>query len=57
MKSTIKDIGYLNFNAKVAFTKLRKVFTKALIFCDFDLECHILIEIDVFVYAIAKILK
>ena len=36
--------GYLTPKARLAFTNLRKVFTKALIFQYFDPECHIRIK-------------
>ena len=34
-------IGYLTPKARLAFTKLRKTLTKALILRHFDPECHI----------------
>ena len=41
----------------MTFNCLWLVFTKASIFGYFDLECHIRIEIDVFGYAIEKVLS
>ena len=36
-----KAAGYLNFKVKLAFTTLKKAFSKGLIFQHFDLKCHI----------------
>ena len=41
IKITFGATGYLTPDAKVNFTKLGKAFTKALILCHFDPECHI----------------
>ena len=49
--------GYLILKARLAFTQLRKAFTKARIFQHFDLECHILIETDTSGYAISGVLS
>ena len=38
--------GYLTPKARLAFTQLRKAFTKTPIFWHFDPECHIQIETD-----------
>ena len=56
IKSTIGTTNYLLPNAKVAFTQLRKPFIKALIFCHFDPEYYIQIEIDMSGYAINRVL-
>ena len=52
-----KAIGYLTPKAKLAFTQLRKTFTKALILRHFDSECYIWIETDASSYAISRILS
>ena len=39
--------GYLTLKARLAFTKLRKAFTKALILQHFDSKYYIRIETDV----------
>ena len=49
--------GYLTYKPRLAFTSLRKAFTKALIFRHFNLKCHIRIEIDVLYYAISGVLN
>ena len=41
IKKTIKTTGYLTPNAKVSFIQLRKVFTKAPIFCHFNPKYYI----------------
>ena len=41
IKLQIRATAYLTLNTKIAFTQLRKAFTKDPIFCHFDLECHI----------------
>ena len=43
--------------ARLAFTKLRQVFVKALIFYHFDSEYHIRIETDISGYAIDGVLS
>ena len=40
-KNWNRATGYLTPKAGLAFTKLRKVFTKPLILQHFDLKCHI----------------
>ena len=50
-------IGYLTPKAKLAFTQLSKVFTKALIFRYFDLECYIRTKTDVSNYTICGVLS
>ena len=55
-----KMIGSLDFlipEAKLAFTKLRQAFLKALILYHFNLKRHIWIETDVSGYTISKILS
>ena len=47
--------GFLNLEARLAFTKLKQRFIKALVLYYFDLECHICIETDAFGYTINKI--
>ena len=49
--------GYLIPEARFAFTKLRKTFTKALIIQYFDLECHMRIETDASGYPIGRVLS
>ena len=44
-KKTIRS-DFLTPEARLAFTKLRQVFIKALIFYHFDLKCHIRVETD-----------
>ena len=44
--------GFLIFEARLAFTKLRKAFIKVLIFHCFDLDYYIYIEINASGYAI-----
>lgn len=48
---------FLTFEARVAFIHRKKMFTKALILYQFDPKCHILIETDVFGFAIGEILN
>ena len=55
-KITIGFTSYLTPDAKISFTQLKKAFTKAPIFCHFDLKCHIQIEIDASGYAIGGVL-
>ena len=56
-KSIIGAIVYLASNVKMPFTQLKKAFTKALIFCYFNSECLIRIEIDTSSYAIGSVLS
>ena len=56
-KNLNRDTGYLTPETRLAFTKLKKVFTKASILQYFDLECYIWIEIDVSSYAITRVLN
>ncbi len=49
--------SFLTFEASLAFTQLKKVFTKALILYYFDLECHIRIETNISRYTISWILS
>ena len=49
--------GYLTSKARLAFTQLRKAFTKAPILQHFDPECHIRIETDASGYAIGGVLS
>ena len=56
-ESTIRATGYLNPNANVAITLLKKAFTRALIFSHFNLKCHIEIKTDISDYAIGKVLN
>ena len=48
---------YLTPEVRLAFTQLRKAFTKALIFQHFDLKCHIRIETNASGYAISGVLS
>ena len=55
-----KAIGFLDFftsGAKLAFTRLKQAFVKALIFYHFDLEYYIRIELDTSGYAIGEVLN
>ena len=49
--------GYTTPKARLAFSQLRKAFTKALILQHFDPEYHIRIETDALGYAIDKVLS
>ena len=48
-------INYLTSKVRLAFTKLRKTFTKAPILQHFDLKCYIIIETDASSYAIDEV--
>ena len=50
-------IDYLTSKTMLTFTKLRKVFTKALVLQHFDPEWHIHIKTDVSGYAISRVLS
>ena len=54
-KKTVRSPDFLTPGAKLAFTKLRQAFLKALILYYFDLERHIQIETDVSGYAIGGV--
>ena len=54
-KSKKTELGFLTSGARMAFTKLRQVFIKSLIFHHFDLERHIWVETNVSGYAIGGI--
>ena len=56
-KNSNRVTGYLTPKARLAFIKLRKAFTKALIFRHFDLKCHIRIKTDALSYAINGVLS
>ena len=49
--------SYLTLEDRLAFTKLRKSFTKALILQHFDPECHIRIETNMLGFAISGVLS
>ena len=49
--------GYLTAKARVAFTCLKKAFTKISILRHFDLECHIWVKTDASGYAIGEVLS
>ena len=49
--------GYLTSKARLMFSKLRKMFTKAPILQHFDLECHIQIKTNASGYAISRVLN
>ena len=53
-KKTIES-DFLTPGAKLAFTKLRQAFVKALILHHFDSECHIRIKTDASSYAISGV--
>lgn len=48
---------FLTFKAKSEFTQLGQAFTKAPIFCSFDLEYHIQIEPNALGYGISVVLS
>lgn len=50
-------ICFLTFKAKVLFTKLRKVFTKTIIFWCFNVKCHIEIETHILDSFISKLVS
>ena len=50
-KKMVKS-DFFTLGARLAFTKWRQTFVKALIFHYFDLECHIRVETDISGYAI-----
>ena len=50
-------LNFLTFDAREAFYYLWLAFTKAIIFCYFDLKYYIQIETDVSAYAISKMLS
>ena len=56
-KNLNRATGYLAPKARLAFIKLRKAFTKALILRHFDLEYHIRIETDASSYSIGGVLS
>lgn len=53
----VRATKFLNSKAIVAFTQLRQVFIKALIFGHFDPECHIRIETNASSYTNSGILS
>ena len=54
-----KTVGsdFFTPGAKLAFTKLRQTFVKALILYSFDPKCHIRIKMDILGYAISGVLS
>ena len=56
-KDLNRATGYLTPKVRLAFTKFKKAFTKALILQHFDLECYIRIETDASGYAIGGVLS
>ena len=56
-KNLNEATGYLTFKARLAFTQLKKAFTKASILQHFDSEYHIRIKTDVSDYAIGGVLS
>ena len=50
-------IGYLTPKARLAFTQLKKTFTKAQILRHFDFKCHIQIKTEASSYAIGEVLS
>ena len=54
-KNLNRATGYLTLKARLAFTQLKKAFTKAAILYHFDLECHIQIETYASGYAIGGV--
>lgn len=57
IQKTSSGVCFLTFKTSLAFTQLRKVFTKASIFYYFNLKRYIQIEIHVLSYAIGKVLS
>ena len=56
-KNSNRAKGYLTPKARLAFIRLWKALSKALILQYFDLECHIQIEINTSSYAIGWVLS
>ena len=56
-KEIVGSLDFLSLRAKLAFTKLRQAFFKALIFHYFNPKCHIQIEMDVSGYTISRVLS
>ena len=56
-KNSNKAASYLTPEARLAFTQLKKVFSKAPILQQFDPKCHIWIETDTSSYAIGRVLS
>ena len=56
-KNLNRAMGYLISKARLVFIKLRKAFTKALIFRHFDLEYHIQIKTITSGYVISEVLS
>ena len=56
-KNLNRAMGYLTIEARLAFTKLRKMFFKAPILRHFDPEWHIQIKTDASGYAIGGVLS
>ena len=56
-KNSNRATVYLTPEARLAFTKLRKAFTKTPIFRHFDLKCHIWIKTNVSGYTINRFLS
>ena len=54
-KKTVKSLYYLVPRARLAFTKLRQVFIKALILYYFNPKYHIQIETDIVDHTIGEI--
>ena len=54
-KITIGSLNFFTLGAKLAFTKFRQVFLKALILHYFDPELHICIKTDISGYAIGRV--
>ena len=54
-KKTVELLDFLIPKARLAFTKLKQVFVKALIFYHFDSEYYIQVETDVPGYAIVGV--
>ena len=50
-KLLTRTTSYLTLNTKIAFTQLKKIFIKVLIFCYFDLKYYIWIKTNIFGYA------
>lgn len=52
-----RDMDYLTIVAKITFSQLKKVITKAFILQHFNLKYYIWIKTDIFNYIISKVLS
>ena len=56
-KKMSSGTGFFTFEARLAFTQLRKAFTKAPILHQFDPKSHIQIETNILGYGISEVLS